>query len=269
MSSLKKLSDMNHFTNKINVGLTPLMLVARDEDLGNCLNLLEKGGNVEAETIFGATLLHFAALNEDHGNEIIWFFVNEKKLDFKKKDQDGEEAIFYAIRKCNFRVAQVLLEMWRAETNNLMHFVITQQRSDVAPLVHAWNPSLIHEVDSAKRNALHLAAEHADLNFCQWLVKEGIDVASESPFVGTALHRTPLNTLHGREMVKFFASKGLDVSGEIEVSGVTPLQGALCLGNLGVAEELLKHGAVQWRIFAFWARGTFGLKGPPKEANTY
>ncbi|CAB3376935.1 Hypothetical predicted protein [Cloeon dipterum] len=25
----------------------------------------------------------------------------------------------------------------------------------------------------------------------------------------------------------------------------------------------------QWRIFAFWARGIFGLKGPPKEANAY
>ncbi|XP_065346430.1 serine/threonine-protein phosphatase 6 regulatory ankyrin repeat subunit C-like [Cloeon dipterum] len=235
-----------HVHARDNLKRTALDLVpeARDEDLKNCLNLLEKGENAEAETIFGATLLHFAALNEDHGIEIIWYFVNEKKLDFKKKDQDGEEAIFYAIKKCNFRIAQMLLEMWRAETDNLLHFVITQQRSDVAPLVHAWNPNLINEVDSVKRNALHLAAEYADLNFCQWLVKEGIEVASASPFMGTALHRAPLNTLHGREMVEYFVSEGLDVNAGIKLTGVTPLQGALCLGNLEVAAELLKHDAV-------------------------
>ncbi|CAB3386298.1 Hypothetical predicted protein [Cloeon dipterum] len=229
------------FVEKTTEGLTPLMVAARDKDLLSCLEILIKEESVDTESPFGASLFHFAALNEEHGVEIVRHFIHSEGLDIKKTDIDGEEAIFYAVRKGNFRVAQVLLEMRGAETNNLLHFVIIHQRSEFVPSVHAWNPELIKETDLVRRNALHLAAEHADLIICKWLIGHGIDVASAS-YLGTVLHLASLNKIHGHQLVIFFASENLDLNKKSE-SGFRPVHAALAVENVEVAEDLLRLGA--------------------------
>ncbi|CAB3385704.1 Hypothetical predicted protein [Cloeon dipterum] len=241
MNSFMSVRDTSRFIEKTTTGLTPLMLAARDENLESCLFLLESGQSAEARTKFGVTLLHFAALNKENGVEIVCHLTNQKKLDLKEKDEDGEEAIFYAVRNGNFRMAQSLLEMREEENLNLLHFFIAQNRSDIAQIIHAWNPNLIKKVDSVRRNALHLAAQFADLSACRWLIAEGIDVASTSIF-GTALHRAPLNKNHGIELVRFFVSKKLKLNEKSEF-GFVPLDAALAAENIDIARELLTLGA--------------------------
>ncbi|XP_065346438.1 putative ankyrin repeat protein RF_0381 [Cloeon dipterum] len=233
--------ETDRFIEKTTTDLTLLMLAARDENLESCLFLLEKGESAEARTKFGVTPLHFAALNKENGFEFVWHLTIQKKLILKEKDVDGEEAIFYAVRKGNFRVAQVLLELREETSKNLLHFFITQNRSDVAQIIHAWNPNLIKEVDSDRRNALHLAAQFADLSVCRWIIAQGVDVESKSCF-GTGLHRTPLNKNHGIELVRFFVSKNLKLNEKSE-GGLVPLDAALAAENIDIARELLRLGA--------------------------
>ncbi|CAB3386296.1 Hypothetical predicted protein [Cloeon dipterum] len=242
MNSFMSVRDTSRFIEKTTTGLTPLMLAARDENLERCLALLLKSGEkAEARTKFGLTLLHFAALNKENGIEIVWHLANQEKLDVKQKDVDGEEAVFYAVRSGNFRMAQTLIELREEENLNLLHFFITQNRADVAQIIHTWNPNLIMEVNSVRRNALHLAAQYADLSACRWLIAEGIDVASKSSF-GTALHRAPLNKKHGIELVRFFVSKKLKLNEKSEF-GFVPLDAALAAENIDIARELLSLGA--------------------------
>ncbi|XP_065336742.1 ankyrin-3-like [Cloeon dipterum] len=242
MDSFMSERNIIHFIEKTTKGLTLLMIAARDENLESCLALLKSGESAEVRTNFGVTPLHFAALNKKNGIEIVWHLTTQEKQDVKQKDVDGEEAIFYAVRVGNFRVAQILLELREKTNNNLLHFCITQNRSDdVAQIIHAWNPSLIKEVDSNRRNALHLAAQFADLRVCKWLIAAGIDVSSNS-FLGTALHRAPLNKNHGLELVRFFVSKKLDLNKKSE-SGFVPLDAALAEENIDIASELLRLGA--------------------------
>ncbi|XP_065346431.1 alpha-latrocrustotoxin-Lt1a-like [Cloeon dipterum] len=241
MNSFMSVRDTSRFIEKTTTGLTPLMLAARDENLENCLILLKSGESAEARTKFGVTPLHFAALNIENGIEIAWHLANQEKLDVKEKDEDGEEAIFYAVRKGNFRMARTLLELREKINNNLLHFFINQNRFDVAKIIHEWNPNLIKEVDSDRRNALHLAAQYADLRVCKWLIAQGIDVASKSCF-GTALHRAPFNKNHGMELVHFFVSNNLDLN-EKSKFGFVPLDAALAAENIDIARELLTLGA--------------------------
>ncbi|XP_065346439.1 putative ankyrin repeat protein RF_0381 [Cloeon dipterum] len=193
--------DTDRFIDKTTEDLTLLMLAARDENLESCLYLLKSGESAEARTQFGVTPLHFAALNIENGIEIAWHLANQEKLDVKEKDEDGEEAIFYAVRKGNFRMARTLLEL-----------------SDVAKIIHAWNSNLIKEVDSDRRNALHLAAQYANLSVCRWIIAEGIDVAS------------------------VFVSKNLKLNEKSE-GGFLPLDAALAQENIDIARELLRLGA--------------------------
>ncbi|XP_065346434.1 ankyrin-1-like [Cloeon dipterum] len=123
MDSFLSVRDTDRFIEKTTTGLTPLMLAARDENLENCLELLKIGEIVEARIKFGLTPLHFAALNKENGIKIVWHLINQNKLDLKEKDVDGEEPIFYAVRKGNFRVAQILLELEKKENKNLSHFL--------------------------------------------------------------------------------------------------------------------------------------------------
>ncbi|XP_065346442.1 putative ankyrin repeat protein RF_0381 [Cloeon dipterum] len=241
-------------TNKKNEqGLTPLMIAARDENLEACIALLQQGADVHAETESGETILHFAAQNKRHGHEIAWLLVHKHKLDATKRDVKGNEAIIHGIRNENFRFAQELFRLRECEAINLFHLFISLNQSDVALLVHAWNPLLIREVDGYGRNALHLAAEFADLRVCQLLIEMGIDAASNSYF-GMALHRAPLNKNHGIEIIKYFVSLKLNLN-EVSESGLLPLHAAFAAGNLEIAHEMLKLGAIldtkNWNNYLF------------------
>ncbi|CAB3387858.1 Hypothetical predicted protein [Cloeon dipterum] len=242
--------------NENEQGLTPLMIAARDENLETCIALLQQGADVRAETESGETILHFAALNKQHGHEIAWMLVDQFKLDLTKRDVEGNEAIIHGIRNGNFRFAEELFRLRQCEAINLFHLFISLNRSDVALLVHAWNPLLIREVDGSGRNALHLAAEFADLTVCLMLIGMGIDPAS-SCNLGTVLHRAPLNKNHGIEIIRYFVNLKLDLNEVSAESGFLPLHAAFAAGHLEIAHEMVKLGAVvdtkNWNNFLFFS----------------
>ncbi|XP_065346498.1 putative ankyrin repeat protein RF_0381 [Cloeon dipterum] len=59
---------------------------------------------------------------------------------------------------------------------NYLHFCVVKNNLESAKLVHSRNKDLIKEMGQDGKYVLHLAAEHADLDMCQWLINQGADL---------------------------------------------------------------------------------------------
>ncbi|XP_065346463.1 putative ankyrin repeat protein RF_0381 [Cloeon dipterum] len=241
MNSFTGEKDLDRFIEKIKLGATPLMIAARSEDLKRCLELVEAGQDPEATTDLGLSLFHFAAVNMRHGLEIISHFLGQGLDLSEAKDVDGEDPVLYAIRAGDFSLARNILRLQNGETNLLLFFV-TRNNLTMAQLMHAIDPELIKQRDAKGNNALHLAAEFADLEMCEWIVKQGVDVRSVNALKMTALHCAVLNVNYGREIVRYLVFRlKLDVYAKNSLSE-TPLHLALSAGNLELAQQLLDFG---------------------------
>ncbi|CAB3386300.1 Hypothetical predicted protein [Cloeon dipterum] len=112
-----------------------------------------------------------------------------------------------------------------------------------AQFVHEMDKSLVRQIYPGGRTALHLAAEEADENMCQWLLENQIGISYLFPSgKGSILHHVAKNKDFGAQLVRFFFNMGLDMNCQDEKNN-TPLMLALRAGNFTVAQGLLDHGA--------------------------
>ncbi|CAB3383373.1 Hypothetical predicted protein [Cloeon dipterum] len=238
-----------HFLNTAKGGATALQVAASIADLDLCRRLVEDGHDVGAACRdFGATALHYAALNKDHGKQLVAYFVS-LGLRVDERDNEEEEPIHYALRVDNFQVAQELLEFRNDDAEkggkNLLHFFVVENNLAFAKAVHENDGYLIKELKRNGKSALHLAAEFANLEMCEWLVEQGVDLHARCQSFWcnkNALHYAAVNKLHGKEVVRYLASLGLGVNQRAK-SEETPLHCALREGNVEVARQLLDLGA--------------------------
>ncbi|CAB3370390.1 Hypothetical predicted protein [Cloeon dipterum] len=244
------------FQSKIRNGFaTQLMLAAKNEDLESCLRVLERlGGTYLRTKRDNVSLLHFAAVNKTHGLEIIRHFT-QLGLRLTAVDVDNEEPIHYAIRIGDYDFAKKLLKMRNPKAGfNLLHFSVMTNNLEFAKVMHNHDKSLADEFDAEGRKVLHLAAEFADLEMFSWVVN---DLGSHlnqvlSAKKASALHHVVLNQQHAKEIISFVANlnvwsdcypDGMVDMDARNASDVTPLQMALSLGRVDVAQELVKFGA--------------------------
>ncbi|XP_065336765.1 putative ankyrin repeat protein RF_0381 [Cloeon dipterum] len=229
------------FTKKLSLGITRLMLAAKNDNLKSCLKLIEQGESADDRTALGVSLLHFAAVNATHGLGIICYFFTYHGLG-TATDSDGEEPIHYATRAGHFNLAQKLLEMRPTRFTNLLHFFVAENQIEMVNLVHSHDRSLLRGVDPDGRNALHLAAEFADSIMCEWLIYRGVDTKALSANKATVVHHAVRNKFNARRIVRYLANWKLKMDEESE-SGETPIDVAVFLGNADCALELLCLGA--------------------------
>ncbi|XP_065335341.1 putative ankyrin repeat protein RF_0381 [Cloeon dipterum] len=88
---------------------------------------------------------------------------------------------------------------------------------------------------------LHVAAKSSDIEHCRRLVEdEGADFGAVSgDFDATVIHCAALNTSHGKEVVKYFVSHGMQVD-QKDSEGQEPIHYAVRARNFEVANELLQ-----------------------------
>ncbi|CAB3385108.1 Hypothetical predicted protein [Cloeon dipterum] len=174
----------------------------------------------------GATLMHFAALNEKHGLDLIEYF-SSLGLEVDAKNKFGEEPVDYALRVKNIKIATALLQKKKAK-------IVLKCKRDI-----------LFDLGENGNTAFHIAARDADLEMCKWLLGEGLDprATSKDEFAVTALHLAGFNASHGTEIVEFLVSTlQMDVNAKDKVQN-TPLHYALLTENFGVAEKLTGLGA--------------------------
>ncbi|CAB3386827.1 Hypothetical predicted protein [Cloeon dipterum] len=241
MNSFIAMKGNERFNEKTELGATPLMLAAKNNDLKSCLALVEKGQDPKTTTDLGASLLHFASVNKRHGLEIISHFLGQGLDLSEAKDVDGEEPVIYAIRAGDLNLARNILRLQNGETNLLLFFV-ARNDLEMVQFMHAIDPESIKQRDEKGNSALHLAAEFADLKMCEWIIKQGVDVKTLNALQMTALHCAVLNVNYGREIVRYLVVRlKLTVYAKNSLSE-TPLHLALSTGNFELAQQLLDFG---------------------------
>ncbi|CAB3386740.1 Hypothetical predicted protein [Cloeon dipterum] len=186
----------------------------------------------------GLTLLHFAAINQDHGVDIYSHFYN---LILDHEDVDGEEPIHYALRKGNYHFAEEMLRLRKAGEDNLLQFFVMHNNLDFAKLVFERDPDLINFVDIHRKSLLHLAAQYADRSMCEWLIGLNLAPDAKSERGSTPMHFAMRNRKHGADLASFFASKVPKFNKKNNL-GQTPLHWALRYENLEAATRLLDLG---------------------------
>ncbi|CAB3387453.1 Hypothetical predicted protein [Cloeon dipterum] len=235
------------FMGKVCSDATPLMLAVMREDLLSCL-LNEEFGQEQIfdTTSENATVLHYAAMNKMHGEEIIQYLVATRDVTLSCQDRNGEQPVHYAARVGNFKVAEYLLEAQKSK-DNILQFLVKENNLAMAKEVHEYNPMLIHSVDPDGRSLLHLAAIFSDVEMCRWLLKEKNDFEPSRTELGdNLLHSAALNRKDvGAEIIWFLKLENfpsLDPN-EHNKEGETPLHLALMSAKIESANALISIGA--------------------------
>ncbi|XP_065346527.1 serine/threonine-protein phosphatase 6 regulatory ankyrin repeat subunit C-like [Cloeon dipterum] len=230
------------------VSLTPLQVAAMIDGVEMCRHLVQEGfvANVKCEKL-GASLLHYAALNEKHGLELIDYF-SSLGLKLNAKDKFGDEPLQYAIRVNNSTVVKKLLQPQCPEEKSNKNKSESRYHSILANMVLEQEKGLLTDYygfGNTGRSAIHLAAMLGDLDMCKWLLNEGVDAQSltKNELEESVLHCAAKNKSHGKELARYFISEhSFDVNAKDKL-GYTPLHSALFKENIETAEELLRLGA--------------------------
>ncbi|XP_065346428.1 putative ankyrin repeat protein RF_0381 [Cloeon dipterum] len=227
-----------------------LLEFLQDCSLEECQNYL-KEKDINVSTILGPcceTLMHYAARNINHGCEIVKFLASEE-LDVAKKDSKGKEPIHYATEVKNFKVAEQLLKLRRVEDeeeqrNNLLHVFVKENNFILAKIVHDHHKNMIKERGEYGKTALHLAAQHADLKGCHWLVENGVEIGAFDEKLGaTALHYVAFRASDHKIFVCYLVEHADLYVSEKAKGKMTPLHYALQQGKHEMAMELFRLGA--------------------------
>ncbi|CAB3385702.1 Hypothetical predicted protein [Cloeon dipterum] len=227
-------------------GNSALHLAAEFADLKMCEWIIKQGVDVRSLNALQMTALHCAVLNVNYGREIVRYFVFRLKLDVYAKNSVSETPLHLALSAGNLELAHQLLEFGvKVERcgKNLLHYCVKRNKLKSARFVQSRNKSLVKRLDSSGRNALHIAAECADLEMCHWLIEQGIDAKTLVRVKkSSALHYVGCNKFHGKPLVAFFVGLGLDLK-KMDKLLQTPLHVALINQNIEIAEQMVKDGA--------------------------
>ncbi|XP_065346516.1 putative ankyrin repeat protein RF_0381 [Cloeon dipterum] len=236
------------FVGKVCADATPLMLAVMREDLLSCLLNEEVGKEQVFDTTReNATVVHYAAMNKVHGEEIIRYLVASWQVNLSCKDRNGEQPVHYAARVGNFKVAEYLLEAQNSK-DNILQFLVKENNLAMAKEVHEYNPMLIHCVDPDGRSLLHLAAIFSDVEMCRWLLKNKNGFEPSRTEIGdNLLHSAAMNRKQdvGADLIWFLKLENfpsLDPN-EYNKEGKTPLHLALMYGKIESANALISIGA--------------------------
>ncbi|XP_065346545.1 serine/threonine-protein phosphatase 6 regulatory ankyrin repeat subunit C-like [Cloeon dipterum] len=167
--------------------LPALHFAARISDVDVCRHLVEQGADVNEKcSARGATPLHYAAMNETNGLDLINFFI-EKGCDIDGEDACPDQAISYARRsmfeKLSFKMKS--LDTWSEHPSNF--------------------------------SMLETACKFGDLEMCKWLledIKIDVNQFEDKDWKDRILQTVAGNHSHAEELFKGFADTKIKIGGQ-------------------------------------------------------
>ena len=248
----RKLDNLS-LTSKI---LTPLHLATIAGSLNIVRFLLENGANVNLENEQGLRPIH-SAIHSENVEIVSLLFQNQAELDNCNKSNKvlGAEALTSCAADHGSTEIIKLLFQKGIGVKGTRAFQIAMERDQmdiVKELVR--NCSIIDLADDDTYPPLYRLGVDDNYEMMQFLIDHGanVDGLADADFQETLLHRA---ARHGNlDLAKFMIKNGADLdckSGppswgydEDEFSeGSTPLEFAVCDGQLEIAELLIKAGA--------------------------
>jgi transient receptor potential cation channel subfamily A member 1 len=228
--------------------------IAPSESNSVILYLVSKGADVNSKDAFLCTPLHYASMC---GNEVATEqLLMVSNVDLEVTDRENMRPLHHACSHGHFRVVQMFLEksadlLSRDNAGCLpIHTVCAngklkvlnliiesaQKREDSSSLLH----TLLHEKDSQKNTALHIAVKNIFVEGVPVLIKYGADVNDANALGVRPLH---LAAFSGKvEMAKFLVTNRCLVDCA-DVSSQTPLHWAAMRNQLEVIDYLVSNGA--------------------------
>ncbi|XP_065346546.1 uncharacterized protein LOC135943808 [Cloeon dipterum] len=197
--------------------LPALHFAARVSDVDVCRRLVEQGADVNEKCVVrGATPLHYAAMNEDYGLDLINYFI-KKGLDIEVKDAHREEAIHYALRAKNYNlVVQIHMHLQerrlrKAAISGVLEYAILNNCLDFAKFIY--NNKREEPLSERPRYLFILlqVCQYGDLEMCKWLLEEvKIDVSQfkDKDWKDQILQTVALNrTRETSEIIRYLSSR--------------------------------------------------------------
>ncbi|CAB3368685.1 Hypothetical predicted protein [Cloeon dipterum] len=193
---------------------------------------------------YGASVIHFAAANKKHGIEIVKYFAS-LDWDVNQEDDQGEVPLDYAIAEEAFAVAkEIYLLIDMSPESNLLHYCVMENKLDAAKKVHNRYNELVNGLTSDGAGTIHLAAQYADQQMCEWLIDDlGIDIRSLNVHLKVnVMYYVCFNHEFGDDLVKFFIERGLNVD-DVGDNLSSPIHQAIVERNVDVINALIDCNA--------------------------
>ncbi|CAB3387338.1 Hypothetical predicted protein [Cloeon dipterum] len=206
-----------------------LHFAARVSDVDVCKRLVEQGADVNEKCVnFGATPLHYAAMNVAHGESIIDYLVeNGSEID----EEDAHPCQFGDLEMCRWLLEEVVIDVNQFEEND-------------------WKDKVLGKV---ARNRKNEATQFGSVEMCQWLINQGQDiVVLNNKTIENFFHYAALNFTNGEDIIKTLARNFRGYVNQIDIKLFSPLHFAMINDERHnkVAEALLELGAdlnVKWK----------------------
>jgi len=231
--------------------LTPLMLAARQGDVGLARILAGAGADVDATAGDGKTALALAVFN---GNYELASYLVDRKADVNRADAQRFTPLFWAVDRRNMETAPNFPWMVTADPMPLIRKMLDAGANPNA-LVNNTPRARMREGSPriVFATALMRAAFAADLELVQLLLERGADPAIVSRdgerMVSAAAGLAFIHGYHrGKspeerlQVVKLFVGLGNDVN-QPDDYGITPLMAAANYGNVPMIQYLIDAGA--------------------------
>ncbi|CAB3386145.1 Hypothetical predicted protein [Cloeon dipterum] len=252
------------FVEKNKGDLPALHFAARVSDVDVCRRLVQQGANVNEKCgVLGAIPLHYAALNQAHGEGIINFLVG-KGCDIDTADAHHDKAINYATQAGNYKSATRLYIHSKipysreATINSWLHFCIKQNLLQFAKKVYNdfKSEDILWKYPYNRFCILETACKVGDLEMCKWLLEEvEIDVNQfeENDWKDKVLEQVARNRKNEASKIlgylfsrldaaKFVHEKDGDLINEVNEDGATILHLAAKFGDVKTCQWLIDLG---------------------------
>ncbi|CAB3382087.1 Hypothetical predicted protein [Cloeon dipterum] len=186
-------------------GRTVLHIAAEFADEEMCRWLVSQGASVptlseDAEN----NVLHFATMNFTHGVALIKYF-HTFGIALNARNKFYCSPLHVALERENLKVADCLLNLGAninmyIDHSNLIHFCAKRNKLDAAKFLHERNQELTKEPCFGGRTTLHTAAQFSTVEFCQWLVENGVNTQVRDNLGRLAWQYVP----HGKNELKTY-----------------------------------------------------------------
>lgn len=142
-------------------------------------------------------VLSAAAVNKDHGLEIVAFFIDKYKANPNALDDLDKKPLYHAIKASNAPVIKLLIK----------------ENADIS------------SVDKYDTPAISIACSDSNLGITKLLIEKNANVNITTD-LGTTLHYACLNLRHGLEISKFLIEEKELNPTELNINGYRPIYSA-------------------------------------------
>jgi len=231
---------------ELNNGETPLSIALSFKRITIAKALIDKGFDINYINKYKENTLIFL-IKVDEISRISLFFLLNSNIDINMKDEDGRNALMYAVDNQKLELIKDILEHYIMDNKFIINLLLMKKQQissssdNLSKRINKEYKKInIDEMDNEGNSAFLLACDHRNEKIINLLLKFGANVNALDAFKETPLMQSCRNGnfIRSQYLIQYGAS--------IKMTDFflnTPLALACKYGHYEIAELLLKNGA--------------------------